>query len=613
LPAAAATAAQPLSGAEPADLEATFQIINLARDWALLGELIPAGTEGVELFELELQVAARAALGEVLGTAVDLSSSIDVAFANPAPGATSSVVSVRVRDFERTRRGLEADFALVPRAQGGIELRPKGTGRTGTLLTQSHGCELHRDPAGPDARLICGEGDDMRQDYLSYLLSLARQPARAESSVVVHVPSRKWKEFSKGVAGADVPESDGERLGRELMSEAVNEIDRVVVDARLGRGESDLGVELGISSTRSLLSSFLLSHASQRPLPDAFWDAPRDALFALQWEGMAPGARRDDVAALMRRLAQAEPDLDPSGRDAMAKANARVMFRGGPIWIVSGCDLDRASSALRDYLGNTSSDQALVAARDELSGWTLVGMPDPLEHWKAALREQTEVWARFGRRQKVVPASGTKGGGKGPPAPVLRGAPTSPDLSQLTEVPVTAADKLPPGTVHFVYETFLNADYRPPPDSQRLRSPSKQHLLFVEKAGHTWICFSSSLAVCAEHVRGLIRGGAGTLRERAATDLAPLLGARGPVVGFVSPAGLVWFSTDASTLDELRESRSAIAALSSLPKGGRTAWTLVGSSSAIPGATHGRLRLGLHASNDDLLSAFIALAASNED
>jgi hypothetical protein len=82
---------------------------------------------------------------------------------------------------------------------------------------------------------------------------------------------------------------------------------------------------------------------------------------------------------------------------------------------------------------------------------------------------------------------------------------------------------------------------------------------------------------------------------------------------FVSPAGLVWFTTQTTTLEEVRESKSALAPLSALPNGGRTPWTLLGTSSATLGATRAKLRLGLQASNSDLMSSFAALAAAKDD
>ena len=582
---------------EPPGLTVTLRVREIGATWRSLATLVPFMKEANELFDAEAKTAAEAVLGVELAQSIDFRATLELGMSDDG----AMVWSIPLGSFESALSGARRAFDHRQVNDWAVALKPRTA--TGQLFEQGS-CELWRVAEGR-AKLLCSSTPELPADFAAYLAGKPESRGLSEAPIRFEVARSLLEEsFQHGVAESTAL-NDSERLGRDIAGEFMRDLGAVSLGVDPAKEPLELELELEFKSSKSVITSEALGRPSASGPPDAFWLLPKDSLLAISWEGMPPGARSNDVRALLDRFARSLPAdvYDPSGHSELTAAMQELALTGGPLSFSYGVDSVAAHLALKAYLDGDPQDlKALESARRALSGWAILAMPEPFEKWRSGIKKLLELDVRYAVKAPL-PTSQRAAAGGGASGSASRAPSSSKTLSINREIPVPPELGLPAKAYHLYIETVRNPDYVPPAGADLLPiTPSVEHLVVIGVDDKTWLCYAPAFALCADKLASIARSRKNTLGELAAAASARTI--RGSWRGLTSPAGLFTLFAWSDTRAELSEALASLNQLNHLPHAGRDLFTLRGETQQSPTSPAATLLLTASVSRQDLLAWF---------
>jgi len=508
---------------------------------------------------------------EPLGPLVDLDRPIDVAI---AAGGTSRMpqaalaISAPLKDPEQARALLAERYKLVP-GDNGVSLI-QGLGHSSGKAEADdedddkggaggdRACEIA--PAYGDApvRLVCGM--DARS-LMQLGPWLTRTAPRTATTSDLHVdvqmaPVRaivaEQKRFLGVLLSSVLGGRSGPTAGRELavsvatdMADFATDLDTVAFDMALGDGGADATATLKLATASSVVGRLATAHADRSgPAPDAFWQLPSDADFAVFHRGLDDG----DLTPLRDLVLKAIDDelaavnVKDADRKAVLDALAKVASPSAKSY-ASGLDLAAVKKALaaeKAVAGGPDSPERLEARRvaaEVLLGWRLLEVEEPATRATGVLKEIAAAWAGPGI------AAAYRARNKGAAAPVLRA------------VAVSKGASLPAGSVHYLLELPPLEEARGGAGAGKAKADDKDkakqpvappkrfaiHAFVVPDGARTWIAFAGDEALATSKLAMALGAGQAKLSSRA--ELARLKSGPVGAGGFFTLRGLAETAT----------------------------------------------------------------------
>jgi hypothetical protein len=288
---------------------------------------------------------------------------------------------------------------------------------------------------------------------------------------------------------------------RDLVDAAINELGDIVADTNrlvLDGTFDDKGIKLDFrgeyGSAKSLMAQLATTGVDKAgPPPPAFFHLPQETDVAFFSKGSDPKLFthvREIVSNLLVEVFTegGMPDAErKSIKDLVA--NRMMPLFTGPVVYGKGYDqaaVEKAAAAKRAARGkDVANDDADKLLGEQIIGWHLLQVGEPIANVGPMLKDWSAVWARPGFQTWAKKASSAK------------------MLSKLKIAPPPAGATLPKETVHLEI-TIPRDDIedpnapRPPPPRPGAKTPPQKpkmiprkpivaHILAVPDAGATWI------------------------------------------------------------------------------------------------------------------------------
>ncbi|MBX3188154.1 MAG: hypothetical protein KF819_14125 [Labilithrix sp.] len=483
----------------------------------------------------------RSITDDAVADAVDLSQPVDggvtLGGSKHSPRILTAV-SVAVRSYEDAKAKLGAKHKLTPGKNG--QLTVEGVGRAAVTNERERGrardhddddddepetCLLAPAPAaakGSDGRLVCGE----REALDALVPYLTRTVSRQTWSSDVHVEMRlQPAKAPLSQARAALPVLAGSLLGsspalRGLIDasvselfDVVNDTQRIYLDAELADSGATATMKIDYASAQSLLARFSTSNADRAGAPPpAFWHLPAETDLALFGRGSDPklfDRPRELLGKVALETTEGMGMPDPERKAVRELVVDRIMgLFTGPLVYGKGYDaaaLDRALAARKAAKpGDTAAaDEAERIAAEQMIGWHLVQVGDPITKVGPILKDWAQLWnrpafAKWAKEQasaKMLAQMRTSP----PPAGVTLPKDTvhleivlpRPDIEELVAPPSPPSDPrkpAPPGAP-------------PKPKVKKIpRKPVVLHVFAVPDQGGTWLAFGLDGKLVARNV-----------------------------------------------------------------------------------------------------------------
>jgi len=342
-------------------------------------------------------------------------------------------------------------------------------------------------------------------------------------------------------------------------------------------------------------------------VPDALWRLPADSELAFYSEGADKEPLRKAWAAWAPGFLQGislDDVVTPAQMSELEQALESTMFRGGAWELAYGQDLTRSAEALDEGAKRLPSgtpkpsklEPELARVNDQLGGWFLLGLEDDPRVLLDSLRHGLTVGNKPLKRRKDAP----------PDVP-------SPSEGRTREAALKNPGALPPGAVHFVYQSRPNKKYVPPADGTKpTPPPATLHLIAVPDGSQLWISAAHDEASASNRLRALLAaepnkelGADAALRGLATTPPSAL--------GFATIAGFVGLSLSANSPKDLLDSKKTLSNVLFIPGKGETrmpVWVTADGGGATPRRVSLNVRLPPAAIADLLSLAMSGMGGS---
>lgn len=458
-------------------------ILKTAGGWA--GLPLPGGSELV-----------RSVTDDAVGAAVDLSQPVEGAVA--LGGSRSSpkplwAFSVAARgSFEDAKATLSARHALTPVENGGLKI--EGIGRDDAIAREEdeddddNGCVLAHAVVG--ARIVCGETPALEAltPYLTRTLPRESFPSDLHAEVrfgPIRGPVADLRAqlpiLARGLLGSQ------SQAVRDLVDAAIGELadivadtNRITIDGRMIDSGVTATMHVEYGSKTSLVAQLATSSADRVGAPPAaFWHVPREADVAFFGKGSDPKLTQHARELLTNLLVEtfAEQGMPDAERKTIKELVERRMLPlfVGPAVYAKGYDqaaVEKALSARRAVKSGdlAASDTADRALGEQVVGWHLLQVGEPIANVGPILKEWSALWARPGFTKWA------------------KGHVSAKRLARLRIAPLPSGVKLPKDSVHLEI-TIPREDLELGPKKKLARKPLVAHVFAVPDAGATWLAF----------------------------------------------------------------------------------------------------------------------------
>jgi hypothetical protein len=475
----------------------------------------------------------RSMTDDSVAESVDLSQPIDGAVALRGGKRDMDpliAVSVAVRSFDDAKSKLGAKHKLTPGKNG--QLVVEGVGRS--AVTEGRGradddddnasCVLS--PASSGARLVCGEPDaiDLLSPYLTRTLPRQSWPSDLHLEMTLAAlrePLAQVKAMlpvlARSMLGSSSPAlAKLADAGVGEVVDVVGDTNRISLDAQL----ADTGIDAKMKVEYTRAQSFIAKLATSNPQradapPAAFWHLPADTDVALFGKGSDPKLFDHPKELLGNVFLEATegagmPEPERKAVRELVVDRMLSLFTG-PLVYGKGYDaaaLDKAiaaRAALKPGADIAARDEAERVAAEEVLGWHLVQVSEPITKVGPILKDWASLWNRPAFAKWAKQQSSAK------------------MLAQMRIVPAPAGVTLPKDAVHLEIvmpradlEEMPVVPVPPPPPAQRAgqkasppggdkradqkpaapvkmkkipRKPLVLHVIAVPDQGGTWIGF----------------------------------------------------------------------------------------------------------------------------
>jgi hypothetical protein len=328
-----------------------------------------------------------------------------------------SAISVPVRSFDDAKTKLSARHRLTEGKNGGSWIEGIGGRPASREGSQSDDrdddeqqCLLAHGNAGD--RIVCGE----REAVESLAPYLSRTMPKLAFTSDVHfelrtTPMRQYATqvralvplLTRGVIG-----SGGGAL-RDLLDAATGELvdfvgdtDKLAFDIQVGDGGADGTLRIDYGKAQSLLARVGASHPERADAPPAaFFHLPGDADLGF-WARASEPKLFDHLRELVGKAFDeigAQGGIPEAERKAMRELVADKMLGllGSPMVYGKGFDqaaLDKAIAARKAAAGPIASNDAELAVAEQIFGWHLLQVGEPIAKVGPILRDWSALWNR---------------------------------------------------------------------------------------------------------------------------------------------------------------------------------------------------------------------------
>ncbi len=472
----------------------------------------------------------RSITDESVASAVDLSQPVDGAIALAAGSGTPKpllAVAVAVTSFEDAKAKLQTTHTLTDEKNGALHVEGIGRGAHGDDHDASAWCVLAHAYGG--ARLVCGEPEavDVLASYLTRTLPRKSWPSDLHVELMpgaVREPLLQFRQALPAMARSMLGSSSPSLA--QLVDAGVNELvdfvrdaARLTLDAQLGGDGLETTLKLEFQTAQSTIAKIATSDASTADVPpQTFWHLPAESDLAGFGRGVAPELLVHPKELLRNALAETTQTM---GMPEDVRTPLRELLVDRTLGLFTGrlvyakghdaAAVDRAfvnahKAGVED--ANGVAGRALV---EQVLGWQLVQVDEPVTNVGSILRDWAQLWGRPSF------AAWAKSRGYGKTLATLRIAPP----------PGSKNVRLPNETVHLAVrlassDRDLSSSFPVHPGSaqpkarpaKRVRAPLVIHVLAVPDQGRTWLAVGLDPSLLAEKALGALSTAshAGTLR-----------------------------------------------------------------------------------------------------
>jgi hypothetical protein len=421
-PAAAVTPSKPLAVASepPPDVTAVPEpaglvlVARVAKADAILKTLgawtrlpLPGGADIV-----------RSVADDSVADVVDLSQPIDGAIA--LGGSTRDpkpliAVSVPVKSFDDAKAKLGAKHKLTPGKNGQVVVEGIGRAERGPRDDDDEDADLcvlaH---AYSGARLVCGERDatEALAPYLTRTMPRQSWPSELHVEVTlgaVREPLMQVRQalpvLARSMLGTSSPAlAQLVDAGVNELVDVVNDTGRMTLDAELGDEGLKATMRVDFQRAQSLVARLATSNPQRAEAPpSAFWHLPGDSDLAVFGRGSDPKLF-DHPKELIGNVALEATEgagMPEAERKAVRELVVERMLGlfTGPVVYGKGYDpaaVDRAVAARAAVkpgdLG--AKDEAERVLSEQVLGWHLLQVTDPITKVGPMLRDWAQLWGR---------------------------------------------------------------------------------------------------------------------------------------------------------------------------------------------------------------------------
>lgn len=459
----------------------------------------------------------RSISDEAIADAVDVSQPVDGAVSlggtkrDPKP---LIAVSVAVKSFDEAKAKIGARHKMSEGKNGSLLIEGIGKpmasergGRRGREEEEEEGDSCALAHAAQGARLVCGEKEAL--DELVPYLSRTVPKQTWSSDVHLELRAAPMRDTLQQVKAA-LPFLARSLLGgqnpalRELVDASVGEIvdfvndtDRMTLDAQIQDSGAVANLKIDYGKANSLIAKLATSKPELAgPPPPAFLHLPAETDLGLYGKGSDPKLfdRPKDIIGKLAMETTTGMGMPEPERKAVRELVVDRMLGlfTGPLVYGKGFDqqaLDKAVAARgKVKAGDLSAeDEAERAIAEQIVGWHLVQVTEPIAKTGPVLKDWANLWNRPAFAAWAKKQASAK------------------MLAQMRTTPIPGGVNLPKDTVHL--EIVLpRADMEdlppppppgrpgdkpaPPPKPKKIpRKPITVHVFAVPDAGGSWIAF----------------------------------------------------------------------------------------------------------------------------
>lgn len=491
----------------------------------------------IPLSPLELFGNDRAARTIDLSKPVDLVVTMDDRRGRPNPNVA---MSAAIRSLDEARSIIGEKNDLVPSENGVVKIVPRAASKAdhGDKRSEEDDDDDDDDrrcalaPAFGTApyRLVCAETEPALGKVLAYLTrGVTRIPLDQDVHVEAYAgPLKKFVNAVRGELMHDLNRGSNrvpamaDLLNAYDPFEAALDLDHATLDAKLDDAAGDAKLALVFREKQSAWTKALTSHPELAgPAPATFLRLPIESDVAFYSHGFDAAELDKARASGGDALAQGFLGDSMAPSDAQAFANAfkdTIGALSGPFVYARGVDVVQARAALSAFASakdDASKQKASKAAIEQVAGWEVVGLEQPIAKVGPNLKGYAAAFARAGFTKWY------KDHGDDAAAPVMKSA--------------AAIAGLPPDSVHFeiafTHPGELPAAPPPPPAPGTKSKPTarpapkppvvtKLHIIAIPDQGRTWIVDAMDEATATAKAKGLLPNApdTGTLAKRADID-----------------------------------------------------------------------------------------------
>ena len=548
--------------------------------------------------------------------AVDLSQPVDGAVMlggakmSPEPIAAFSVA---VKSVDDAKAKLSAKHRLTPAPNGAFIVEgvgkpsfnePKGAKEDKGPDDDDEGTSCTLAPATTGGRLVCGDRKAVEQ-LLPYL---TRTMPKLSFTSDVHVelrfaPLREPVQGLKALlpfligGGSKTPPAVrtlAEASAGEL-ADAVNDMNRLVMDTQLADLGATSTVKVEFQSTNSTIAKIATSNADKADAPPAaFYKLPAETDLAYYARGSDPklfDRPRELVGNAMMELSESStmPEAERKALRDLVIDRTATLFTGAVVYGkgFDGAALDKAIANVKAVkAGDDAADsEARKAVAEQVIGWHLVQVNQPVSQVGAVLKDYANIWARPGFKKWVKDNASSKMQAQLRIAPTPAGLPKDTVHLEIT-IPREDLTVWPPASMATPAPPKPGGPaVKPGPEPKPKKIPQKPvvlHLIAAPDGGATWVGFSADAKLLAARAAIAIAGGDKDTLAKSPTAEA-LRDSKANAAGLFTVRGLVVFAALST-----RRSHSAYGGLAGLPHKGTSPITItVASQGPAAGAPGG--------------------------
>jgi len=475
----------------------------------------------------------RSMTDDSVADSVDLSQPIDGAVALRGGKRDMDpliAVSVAVRSFDDAKAKLGSKHKLTPGKNG--QLVVEGVGRSavsegrGRADDDDDNASCVLSPASSGARLVCGEPDaiDLLSPYLTRTLPRQTWPSDVHLEMTLAAlrePLAQVKAMlpvlARSMLGSSSPAlAKLADAGVSELVDVVGDTNRIALDAQL----ADTGIDAKMKVEYTRAQSFIAKLATSNPQradapPAAFWHLPADTDVALFGKG-SDAKLFDHPKELLGNVfleATEGAGMPETERKAVRElvVDRMLTLFTGPLVYGKGYDaaaLDKAiaaRAALKPGADLAARDEAERVAAEEVLGWHLVQVTEPITKVGPILKDWANLWNRPAFAKWAKQQSSAKMLAQMHVVPVPAGVTLPKDAvhleivmprADLEEMPVVPVPPPPPpqraGQKPAPPGGDKRADQKAPPPVKMKKIPRKPlvlHVIAVPDQGGTWIGF----------------------------------------------------------------------------------------------------------------------------